>query len=489
MGVVLRQSAKFAASNFLGIGLGAFNILWLFPRYLSTIEIGILTTLESAAILGSTLAGLGINVITDRFFPLHKQVATKHAGYFGFLLLYVFVAWVVFGGVLWVVYDMLLQFYAQKSPEVSPYFIYVFPFAGLLALQYALESFARVHLRIAIPNLLREFVLRILITTSVVLYAMQWLSFSQIVWIRVASYGVICLFLLIYLLKLNIPFWYIDKKFFQKANIYPILKFGFFTFWGALGVALVMKLDVLMLGSLLNQSEVGIFAITFFIGNVLEIPRKSIAQISQPLLAQAWRSNDLPLIQKMYAQSSCNSLIVGSWMFLGIWLNIDSLFMYIPNGEIYQRGKYVVLYIAITRLIDMAMGLNSEIITQSKYYLFNFASVLALIGLVVLFNLLFIPVYGITGVAVSSLIAITVSNIAKFSFLYIKFGLQPLTKVHIWVLCILFICLQIAWIPVFLPIWADILLRSVLITVLYWSMNLYLNTSLEISSLLRKIGW
>jgi O-antigen/teichoic acid export membrane protein len=261
------------------------------------------------------------------------------------------------------------------------------------------------------------------------------------------------------------------------------VQFGFLTFGGAISITLVVKLDVLMLGALLNQAQVGIFTVAFFIGNVLEIPRKSVAAISTPLLSQAWKDNNLAYLQKIYQQSSINSLIVGGWFFLGIWLNIDSLFAYIPHSEVYKAGKYVVLVVAITRLIDMSMGLNSEIITQSRYYLFNFVSVALLLVMVIVFNLWFIPLYGIIGASVGSLLSILASNVVKFLFLYIKFGFQPFTWAHGRIMLVFLVCFQIAWIPVFLPAWADIGLRSGLITLLYWSLHLAFRTSDEFAQL------
>jgi O-antigen/teichoic acid export membrane protein len=383
----------------------------------------------------------------------------------------------------YVFYDFYVGFYNQKSPEISQYFYLVFPFAGLLAFQLALESLARVYLRTAIPAFLREFLLRLLIAGSVVLYAQKTIDFPQLVIFRLLCYGVVCVLLLAYLVRLGVPFWYVNRRFFRQENILPIVRFGFFIFLGGIGIALVMKIDILMLGMLLNQKEVGIFTIAYFIGNVLEIPRKSMAQITQPLIAQAWQENNLALIQKMYAQSSRNALIVGGWFFLGIWLNIDNLFAYVPHSEVYQAGKYVVLWVAIARLLDMGMGLNNEIITQSKFYLFNFIAVLVLLVLVISFNLWLIPLYGIVGASVSSLLSIFVLNIVKFIFLYQKFGFQPFSGKHLWILLIGGLCFQIVWIPVFLPTWADIVLRSGLITLLYWASNLACQTSDEVGQL------
>jgi succinyl-CoA synthetase beta subunit len=42
-----------------------------------------------------------------------------------------------------------------------------------------------------------------------------------------------------------------------------------------------------------------------------------------------------------------------------------------PKGDIYQSGKYVVLFIGLTRLIEMAAGASDVIILHSKYYRFK----------------------------------------------------------------------------------------------------------------------
>jgi O-antigen/teichoic acid export membrane protein len=369
---------------------------------------------------------------------------------------------------------------------MRPFFHLIFPFAGLLSLQLSLESLARIHLRIAIPAFLREFFLRLLIVASVLLYAGGYLTFGQLVEARLWAYAMVCLLLLGYLGKLGIPFWYVRWSFFSRANVLPILRFGFSIFFGAIGTGLIMKIDVLMLGSLRNQAEVGIFTIAFFMGNVLEIPRKTMAQISQPILAQAWQEQNTALIQKMYGQSSRNALLVGGWFFLGIWLNIDGLFSYIPHSEVYQAGKAVVWWVAITRLLDMGMGLNSEIITQSRFYLFNFVSVAGLLVFVVGFNLWLIPLYGIGGAAISSFLSILGLNIVKYLFLYVKFGFQPFSPKHLAILAIMGLCYQAIWIPVFLPTWADIMLRSAVITGAYWGLNLACQTSEELHNIWQK---
>ena len=84
-------------------------------------------------------------------------------------------------------------------------------------------------------------------------------------------------------------------------------------------------------------------------------------------------------------------MIVGGLIFLGIWCNIENVFKLIPNGEIYAQGKWVVFYIGISKLFDMATGVNQEIVGTSKYYKIDLLFYLFLVVVAVITNLIFIP--------------------------------------------------------------------------------------------------
>ena len=483
MGIIIRQGAKSLSANMIGIVLGAFCVLWLFPKYLTLSQIGLITTLEGASLLASSLSSLGINAIVDKFYPVYKNSATKHHGYFGFLLFYTAFSWLLLGVFFAFTYHFFLSFYLPKSPEFALYFYLVFPFAGLLAFQNALEGFARVHFRTAIPAFFREVILRILIIVSVLFFTFGYYDFLTLIYFRLFSYAIVCGLLIIYLLRLGVPIFYFHFSYFTFARIWEILRYGLFIFLGSVSAILILKIDILMLGSMLNQEAVAIFGMAYFVGSIIDLPRKAISQISLPLIGQAWKDNDLTMLQKIYHQSSLNQLIVGLWFFLGIWINIDNLFALMPKGNIFLAGKYVILFVALTRLIDMGMGLNNEIIYQSSHYIFNLFMVLALLILVIIFNYIFIPIYNIIGVAFGTFLAVFLMNVSRFIFLYLKYKFQPFKIQHLWVVMVAINInyLFSSWFISSGIIFWDLCWRSTLLTLMYWTVVLLAKISPEIS--------
>ena len=89
---------------------------------------------------------------------------------------------------------------------------------------------------------------------------------------------------------------------------------------------IVTRLDMMMIGSMLDLEQVAFYTVAFFIGNAIKVPGKSIISISIPLVAKAWEKQDFKQIQTLYSKSSINQLIIGGVFFLCIWINIDEVF-------------------------------------------------------------------------------------------------------------------------------------------------------------------
>ena len=112
---------------------------------------------------------------------------------------------------------------------------------------------------------------------------------------------------------------------------------------------------------------VTIYTIASYMATLLEMPARALANIASTIISKAWNNNDLKLIGDLYKKSSINQLAIGVLIFLGIWVNIDELL--IITGKDYSVGKWVFLFLAIGKIINIASGVNGKIIILSKYYL------------------------------------------------------------------------------------------------------------------------
>lgn len=484
MGIIIRQSLKSSLVTYAGVLIGAANVLWLLPRYLDPDEIGLIYLLEGLAYLFANFASLGSFVIADKFFPVFKNESNQNNGFFVFLLMYTFIAFLLFSILFLIFRPVLLGIYANNAPEFKTYEPYILAFTLTIVLISVFESYARIHLRIAIPNLFREVGLKLLIIISVFLFALHLFDFQTLILIRILCYFIIALSLLIYLQWLGVMSLKFRPAFISRNLLNQMVTYGLFIVVGGAGTLIVVKVDALMIPAMIGNKALGIYEIAFFMGTVLEVPRKAISQISSPILSQAWAKNDLEHIKTIYTQSSVNQSILGVFLFLGIWCNAPYFYELIPNGMIYKEGIYVVFFVGLTRLLDMATGVNSEILLQSRFYKFNLICVAILAVLIVLLNLLLIPQYHITGAALAFLISYLFFNLIKFLFIYAKTGLQPFSYRLILILAAGFIAYILQrWMFEFQHPLLNMLLKSAVLAMVYLPLILWFKISKEFNQL------
>ncbi|MGB3619477.1 MAG: polysaccharide biosynthesis C-terminal domain-containing protein [Catalinimonas sp.] len=492
MGIIIRQSVKASVVTYAGVALGAFSFLWLFPRFASEEQIGLYKLIQSLGLLLAMFVQFGATGVVERFFPYFKDRARQHHGFLPFVLLYPLPGLLLFG-VAWLLFrDFWLSLYAAKAPQVNAYFWWFVPLTVFLIYQGVLDGYARVHLRIVVPSLFREVGLRVAAIGLMLAFATGLLPFSAVVVGYILGIGVGVVGLMLYLRNLGVWFVRFSGVRLSKPLLRQMASFSLVIVLGGTSSVVISQIDSVMIGSLYGIKEVGVYAIAFFIGTVIEIPRRMISQISIPLLAQAWKDDDLPKIAEIYRKASLNQMIVGMLLLLGIWANSEAIFHLIPNGHLYRPGRYVILFIGLARLIDMTGGLSSEIITQSRYYAFTMWSSASLAGLLVVTNLVLIPRFGITGAALATALSVLTYVLIKFLFIRWRFGLQPFTWRTLFVPTLAGAVWLVAGLvpppPPDLPgTLLNVALRSVVITVLFLGPLLLLRISPDANGALQAV--
>jgi O-antigen/teichoic acid export membrane protein len=208
-------------------------------------------------------------------------------------------------------------------------------------------------------------------------------------------------------------------------------------------------------------------------------------KIAGTLIAEAWAKNDLQQIKDIYYKSCINQFLIGSFLFLGIWANIDNILTIL--GPDYLQSKWVIFFIAIGNLFDMMTGTNSIIISYSKHYRMMFTFTILLIIAVLALLYLFIPLWGITGAAIAIAATLALNNLMRYIFLYRKYQMQPFNMKFLLVAAFftgVYFLLEL--IPQQQPI-IDILVRGSIITVLSGLFVIVSPVSGDITLLLNKL--
>ena len=229
--------------------------------------------------------------------------------------------------------------------------------------------------------------------------------------------------------------------------------------------------------------ENAIYTTAFYIAVLIELPKRAVAQISMPLISRSFEAGKPEEVEAIYKKSALNNLVIGLLIFIGLWVNLDSLYSLIPKSEVYALGSIVVLIVGFGKLIDMAAGVNGEIIVMSKYYKVNVLLIVLLAIITIVANYLLIPIYGLSGAAVGSALALIIFNTSKFLFLWIKMKIQPFSWSTVLTLVIGIIILMIGmYLPKLQSSLLDIIYRSTIVTLVYSSLIYLLKVSPEINT-------
>ena len=487
MGIIIRQSIKGTIVSYLGTIIAYINMLFIFPKYLSQEEIGLYKVLIDASLLFVTFAQFGTPTITIRFFEYFKDKNKSHNGFLPLILLIAIIGYLLFVISFFIFSDSILGYYQERSKYVLSIF-YKIPILTLLILFTVLvESYTSVFKRIVVPKAFREIVLRFLIFILSLALAFKLISFNYFINGVILAYFLILLALIFYLyrlgeLKIN------RRPINKKGIIKEILTYGLFMFLGSGGGVIVSKIDSIMISWYNGFADVGVYAIAFSIALMMDFPRRAISKISSPLIAQAWKENNTVHIKELYQKSSITLQIVGTLFFICLWINIEDLFFIIPNTDLYIAGKYVVFFIALAKTFDMSLGLNGEILINSKYYKANIFLMPFLALVTILTNYLLIPMYGIIGAAIASAISIFSYNIARFIIVFYYFKMSPFRFSNLLILILGALAyFLVNLLPLnFNPI-INILIKSGLIVTAYTFVVIQLNVSEDITAIYKKI--
>lgn len=488
MGIVIRHSFKTLVITYLGLFIGYINTLFLYPLVLSEEQIGLIRLLISVTFLLATFASLGAINIPAKFFPYFSNKEKKHGGLLFFLLSLGTFGFILFSIIFVSAKDIIFSIYYSKAKLLTDYYYYFIPFTLIIVYYSIMDAYIVIHKKPVVPNFVKEFLIRFMIASGMIMIWLKVLNFQNFVVYVILVYFLGLFVLFIYAEKLKVLFLKPDFSFFKNKYFKEVLVFGGFVLFGNASSLLIANIDGLMLSAYKGLAATGIYTIAFFIATVIEIPKRSVSQSIIPLVSEANKNENINELDVLYKKTSINQLIIGGLIFLGVWCNIENIFHIMPNSSIYIQGKWVVFYIGISKLFDMATGINAEIVGTSKYYKFDLLFLVLLGAITIITNIIFIPIFGMTGAALASAISVLSFNSMRFTFILKKFKIQPFTPNTIKVLVIgAATFILTAFLPTFSSLYFDIILRSSLIFVVYSGLVLMFKASEDLNNILNKV--
>lgn len=439
MGEIKKQSINNTILSYIGALIGFLSLIYIQPYFLGAKNIGLLRLVYSFSWLIAMIMPLGMGNIAMRFFPKFKNDSNTHNGFFALLVLIVTIGAFILLLLFIVFKPSFISYYQNGSPNFIPYYYYCFIFSYILALISVFTIYSSSLLKTSYTVFLTDVYTRVGFLVVIFLFYFNFLNEIGLVISYVAIYVIQLLLLFAYLVKLKAVSFKINWQFYKTFDRKYFILFAVVMTVSSFASLGVKFIDGLILGHYVTEIElIGIYSVCAFIPTVLEIPFNSLDRIAQPKIAYAWHNNDTTEISKIYEMSSRYLFFIGSVLFCLLYASADFIFATLPPE--YKIGINVFYILTLSSLFNLLTGVNTTIITLSHKYFVTSTLLIILIIVAIICNVIFIPIYGITGAAVATFIAINLYNILKFIYIFVRFKMQPFSINTIYILLSAFIC-------------------------------------------------
>ena len=489
MGIVLNQSFKNTIITYIGFAIGGFNTIYLYPVFLGATYYGLTNYIVSSANVIMPLFAIGMQNTLVKFYS-QCETNEQRSRFLSFTVLFPFLVIIpmLLGGFYF--FDDILFFLSKKNIIVKK-FVWLIPFIGVCMAYFEIfYAWLRVHMHSVFGNFIKEVALRLTSLFLLIAVYYKWMTVEDFVYATA----------IVYLLALLVTMFYafsIQKPHFQFTipdNAKDVLVYSFYIILSGSVANLLLDGDKMILNQYMKIENIAFYSVATYIALVISVPSRAMHQIVYPITAKLMHENKHDEMDSLYKKTSINLQVVGGFVMLGIFVNINKLYEIIIHGLktedeklLYLTGIPVVFMIGLSKYFDLILGNNNAIIFNTKYYRAVLFLGVLLVILTVGLNMIFIPIYGIIGSAFATLLSITLYSLAKLLFVVKRLHLYPFTKqtlYSIYLTAVLFLVFYF-WDFPFYPIIA-IGLKSILVTIAYVYLNYRFVISVEINQVINK---
>jgi O-antigen/teichoic acid export membrane protein len=481
MGIVINQSIKNTLVTYFGFAIGAVNALFLYTNFLGKTHYGMVAFLLSAANIMMPLMAFGVHSTLIRFYS-RCQTEVEREKFMNFMLVLPLFLIIPITAITFLGYDQIAYFILKENPQVKP-FLWLIPIIGICMGYFEIfYAWVKVHMQSVFGNFISEVLVRVVILCLLFAVHWDWITKDQFIYGLFLAYLLQLIAMKIFAMYVRMP----KLSFKVPHNIKEIVFYSSFIILSGSVAMLLMDFDKVMIPAYENISSNALYSVAIFIATVIAVPSRAMLQIIYPITAKLMSENKLKELNVLYKKSAITLQVIGGLVMLGIFLNIKMLYQLIP-GE-YSGGILVVFLIGLSKFYDVILGNNNAIILNTKYYKWVLSFGLLLVFLMIGLNMIFIPLYGIDGAALATLISVFIYNTIKLVFVVKKMKLFPFTVNTLKSFAIIigvFLAFYF-WDFDFHPI-VSITLKSILITLVYGLLNYKLKISEDINKVAHKL--
>ena len=382
----------------------------LISRYYGAETLGVFNLILSLLMISAIFSRMGLDMYVIRILPSLKE-KNEIALFLKRVFTIVFMGGVIVSILIYLI-NPYIDEYIFKSFDASKYLLYlsivIIPFTFFNILPEVLRGFQDIKIYSFFRNLAQNLFLLLLLSGGFYFsykFDPIYVLYFSILFIT----GVLLIVVYKFLQKRDIHLFSNGK--YKKA----ILKYSYPMFLTSSMMFFMSYVDSFMISYYLDEYQVGIYSACIKLSFLVTFVLASVNGFIAPKISKAYACGDNKMVKKLYVDSIKLIVLVSSPIFLVLYL--------FPEFFLGLFGEEFKIAVVTLFIVNSAFLVNA--LCGSVGYMLNmtdnqhqFMKIL-LIGLVlnIVLNVFLIPIYGINGAAIATLISMSFWNIGSLMIL------------------------------------------------------------------------
>lgn len=215
-----------------------------------------------------------------------------------------------------------------------------------------------------------------------------------------------------------VNFFYIDLKLvrFGLSHLKSLLSFSFWSFLTTSGALVFCYADTIIIGYFMSNADVGIYRTAFQLTSAATFTTMAFHTVLYPKISNWGALGQLNEIKNSLARAFTYSLFLAIPACVGGWILGERLLYYL-YGASFIAGSSAFFFLLLVQVVNVfmflgTMSLNALNRPKDTFWI----TVIAAIANILL-DIILIPVLGITGAAIATLIAMTLNALGALILL------------------------------------------------------------------------
>jgi len=190
---------------------------------------------------------------------------------------------------------------------------------------------------------------------------------------------------------------------FKWKHIKSLLSFSMWVFLISSGVTIFSTSDTIMIGYYLNNENVSVYRIVLQFTTLASFASIALLSTLYPKISRWEKTGEINLIEKSFSNTFAYSFILVIPMFAGAILLGDKLLYYLFGAEV-EKGYITLLILFIVQIVTIFTSFFASYLSAMEHMKSIFKITMVAVVVNIALNILLIPIIGINGAAVATLI-------------------------------------------------------------------------------------